>query len=262
MLFELLWNQHALNEQLKVHGRMQHDFIDIAAHELKTPMEPLLLGSEQLKERLPNDEVVSIVLRNAKKLQTLSNMILDAARIESNTFELYKDQVNVKNIILDALELTTGGRSPSLSSSPLSSSSTSDKQSRLRILYEPNDIFIEADKDRMTQVVSNLLNNAVKSIVERQESEGIISIITKRREAEQDDSNGVVVSITDDGMGIDPEIMSRLFTRFTTRSFDGTGLGLYISKSIVEAHGGKIWAENNKGKGATFSFSLPLLLSL
>jgi signal transduction histidine kinase len=266
VFFELLWNQHALNEQLKMHDKMQRDFIDIAAHELKTPMEPLLLGAEQLKDKLPNDEVVYIVLRNAKKLQTLSNMILDAARIESNTFELYKDRVNIKNIILDALELTIGGRSPSLlSSSPSSYTSftySSDKQDGLRILYEPHDIFIEADKDRMTQVISNLLNNAVKSFGERerQEAERIISIITQTREGEQiDDSSEVVVSISDNGKGIDTEVMPRLFTRFATKSFDGTGLGLYISKNIVESHDGKIWAENNpNGRGATFSFSLPI----
>ena len=270
VFFELLWNQHASNEQLKVHDRIQQDFINIAAHELRTPIEPLLLGSEQLKHNLPNDEIVSIVLRNAKKLQTLSNTILDAARIESNTFELYKDRVNIKNIILDALELTIGDCSPSLlSSSPSSSSYTSpftcfsDKQYGLKILYEPHDIFIEVDKDRVTQVVSNLLNNAVKSFEgERQDSERIISIIIQRRKGEQNDSKEVLISISDNGNGIDPEVMPRLFTRFATKSFDGTGLGLYISKNIVEAHGGRIWAENNsEGKGAIFSFSLPLLMS-
>ncbi len=269
VFFELLWNQHASNEQLKVHDRMQQDFINIAAHELRTPIEPLLLGSEQLKHILPNDELVSIVLRNAKKLQTLSNTILDAARIESNTFELYKDRVNIKNIILDALELTIGGCSPSLLSSSPSSSYTSsftyssDKQNGLKILYEPHDIFIEVDKDRVTQVVSNLLNNAVKSFEgERQESERIISIIIQRRKGEQNDSKEVLISISDNGKGIDPEVLPRLFARFATKSFDGTGLGLYISKNIVEAHGGRIWAENNSdGKGAIFSFSLPLLTS-
>ena len=210
---------------------------------------------------LPNDEIVSIVLRNARKLQTLSNTILDAARIESNTFDLYKYRVNIKKIIQDALELTIGSCSPSLLSSSPSPSYTSDKQNGLRILYEPHDIFIEVDKDRITQVVSNLLNNAVKSFGEdeRQESERIISIIIQRKEVEQNDSDEVLISISDNGKGIDPEVMPRLFTKFATKSFDGTGLGLYISKSIIEAHGGKIWANNNAdGKGATFSFSLPL----
>ena len=172
----------------------------------------------------------------------------------------------MKNIILDALELTIGGCLPSLLSSSPSSSYTSsftyssDKQNGLKILYEPHDIFIEVDKDRVTQVVSNLLNNAVKSFEgEIQESERIISIIIQRRKGEQNDSKEVLISISDNGKGIDPEVMPRLFTRFATKSFDGTGLGLYISKNIVEAHGGRIWAENNSdGKGAIFSFSLPL----
>ena len=163
----------------------------------------------------------------------------------------------MKNIILDI-----GDCLPSLLSSSYTSSFTysSDKQNGLKILYEPHDIFIEVDKDRVTQVVSNLLNNAVKSFEgEIQESERIISIIIHRRKGEQNDSKEVLISISDNGKGIDPEVMPRLFTRFATKSFDGTGLGLYISKNIVEAHGGRIWAENNSdGKGAIFSFSLPL----
>jgi signal transduction histidine kinase len=227
------------NEQLKVNDKMQRDFINIAAHELRTPIEPLILGSEQLKHMLPNEEIVSIILRNAKKLQALANAILDAARIESSTFKLYKEHVNLKYIISDALQVTTA---------------SSYNKHRLKILYEPEDIFIEADKERMTQVVSNLLNNAVKFTTEEQ---GVIFVITQRK-----DDSDVVVSINDSGQGIDPEILPRLFTKFATKSFDGTGLGLFISKSIVESHGGKIWAENNKyGKGATFSFSLPLVSS-
>ena len=119
------------NEQLKVHHRMQLDFINIAAHELRTPIEPLLLGSEQLKHMLPNDEIVSIVLRNARKLQTLSNTILDAARIEGGTFKLYKERANIKDIILEVLDLTTY-------------STYNKDDDKLKILYEPKDIFIDA----------------------------------------------------------------------------------------------------------------------
>jgi signal transduction histidine kinase len=120
---------------------------------------------------LPNDEVVSIVLRNAKKLQTLSNTILDASRIEGDTFKIYKEGVNIKDIISDALELTNGR------------SSSYDKESQVKIIYEPYDIFIRADRYRITQVVSNILNNAVKSTKEQeqQETERVISLITQRR---------------------------------------------------------------------------------
>jgi signal transduction histidine kinase len=217
---------------------MQRDFINIAAHELRTPIEPLLLGAEQLKQMLPNEEIVSIVFRNAKKLQALASAILDAARIDSSTFKLYKECVNIKDIILDALQVTN---------------CSSYHKDGLKTIYQPEDIFIEADKDRMTQVVCNLLSNAMKFTTKEQQ--GVISVITQRKE----EDNKVLVSINDTGQGLDPEIIPRLFTKFTTESFEGTGLGLFIAKSIIEAHGGKIWAENNKeGKGATFSFSLPL----
>jgi signal transduction histidine kinase len=155
----------------------------------------------------------------------------------------FKERVNIKDIISDALQVTNG---------------SSHYKDGLKIIYQQEDIFIEAGKDRITQVVSNILNNAVKSTKEQeqQETERVIHVITQRR-----GDSELVISIIDNGRGIDPEIMSRLFTKFATRSFDGTGLGLFIAKNIVEAHGGKIWAENNKeGKGATFSFSLPLLM--
>jgi signal transduction histidine kinase len=201
---------------------------------------------------------LSLVLRNAKKLQSLSNTILDAARIEGGTFKLYKERVNIKDIISDSLQITNG--------------SSYNTDNELRIKYEPHDIFVEADKDRMIQVVSNLLNNAAKSITaadeeqienenenenenEKEKVPPIISVITQIK-----GDNELVVNVKDTGQGIDPESLPRLFTRFATKpERGGTGLGLFISKSIVEAHGGQIWAANNtNGKGATFSFSLPL----
>ncbi|HET7148610.1 MAG TPA: HAMP domain-containing sensor histidine kinase [Candidatus Nitrosopolaris sp.] len=118
---------------------------------------------------------------------------------------------------------------------------------KLEVVYEPKDIFIMADKDRITQVISNLLSNALKFT-----NKGKISVNVHEKNEQ------VIVSVKDTGYGIDREMISRLFTRFATKSFDGTGLGLYISKSIIEAHGGRIWAEDNDDKkGTTFSFSLP-----
>ena len=117
-------------------------------------------------------------------------------------------------------------------------------------LVSKNDIFVEADRSRLNQVVSNLLNNAIKFT-----KEGTIITTAEQRDID------VVISVKDTGTGIDPEILPRLFTRFATKSESktGTGLGLFISKSIVEAHGGRMWAENNSHeKGATFTFSLPL----
>jgi signal transduction histidine kinase len=129
----------------------------------------------------------------------------------------------------------------------------------IKLVYQPCDIFIDADKARITQVVYNLLSNAVKFTETKANGEGrgIINI-----KAENDDSIAVV-SIEDTGSGIDPEIKPRLFEKFASKSYQGTGLGLFISKSIVEAHGGRIWAHNNpNGRGSTFSFSLPIRISL
>jgi signal transduction histidine kinase len=122
---------------------------------------------------------------------------------------------------------------------------------KLEFIGPKEDIFIEADKGRINQVMSNLLSNAIKFT-----SEGTISLTA----APGSNNNEIVVSISDTGSGIDPEILPRLFTKFATKSTAGTGLGLFISKSLIEAHGGKIWGRNNypKGKGATFGFSLPL----
>jgi len=248
------------NEQLKVNDKLQRDFINIAAHELKTPVEPLLLGSEQLKDILPNNEIVSIVFRSAKKLQTLSNTILDAARVESGTFKVYREHVNIKDIISDALEITNCCCTTSSCNKVDNNDCTING---LNIINEIKDIFIDADKDRITQVISNLLNNSMKSIEEEQEQqeeeeevERVISVVAQIR-----GNSELVVSVSDNGKGIDSEVMPRLFTKFATKSFGGTGLGLFISKSIVEAHGGRMWAENNTDgkKGATFSFSLPVV---
>ena len=224
------------NERLQEHDKMQRDFINIAAHELRSPVQPLLMGCEELERKMPNEEIVSIVLRNAKKLQTLTNAILDAARIESSSFKLYRERVNLKDLISDALQIIR------------------DEEDKIKISYQPKDIIVEVDKDRIAQVISNLLSNAVKFT-----NEGTISVIIE----EVKNPDEVIVSIKDTGKGIDPEIIPRLFTKFATKSSAGTGLGLFISRSIIESHGGKIWAGDNKGgiKGSTFSFSLPISFS-
>ena len=125
---------------------------------------------------------------------------------------------------------------------------------KIKLVYEhrtANNIIVSADKNRLNQVISNLISNSIKFT---QGEWRTISITTKKEQ----DSKAITISVKDTGKGIDPEIIPRLFTKFATKSDTGTGLGLFISKSIVEAHGGRIWAENNKdGKGATFYFSLP-----
>src|SRR5215467_4720255 len=225
------------NEQLKIHDKMQHEFINVAAHELRTPIQPILSITEILHSRIKDSqqqELLGIIIRNAKRLNRLSDEILDVTRLEAQTLELKKEQFNLNDVILHAMN------------DMMSSRGFSSKN--LKLLYEPRDILLKADKSRIAEVISNLLSNAIKFT-----PEGTITISVEKDEAK----NWVVVSVKDTGRGIDVNILPRLFTKFASKSYQGTGLGLFISKGIVEAHGGKIWAENNRDKGAIFSFSLP-----
>ncbi len=239
-IFENLWIQTELYEQLKVHDKMQKDFINIAAHELRTPIQPILGLTEAILSQSKDDaqkELLEVVVRNAKRLTTLIENILDVTRIENQSMTLRKERFNLNRIILNILE---GYESQDIK-----------KKDNVRIIFTPKDDFlVEADKGRVMQVISNLMNNAIKFTLK-----GTITVTTKKEE----EKNEIIVSIKDTGSGIDPEIMPKLFSKFATKSQTGTGLGLFVSQNIIEAHGGKIWAENNSdGKGSTFSFSLPL----
>lgn len=219
------------NLQLEARDRMQQEFINVAAHELRTPVLPIILGAEDLAETLPDNSIVQIILRNARRITKLTNDILDASRIESNSLKIGKKRFNLKDLIANVID--DYGKQVSSDS--------------VEIAYEGQDIEVEADATRITQVLSNLLGNSLKFT-----KKGRITITASK------DGSQVLVTVCDTGAGIDPDILPRLFTKFSTKSDSGTGLGLFISKSIVEAHGGRIWAENNPdGNGATFSFSLP-----
>jgi two-component system sensor histidine kinase VicK len=240
-IFESFWLQTEMYKKVKETERMQKEFINIAAHELRNPIQPILGLSQLLLSKTGNieqyNELLDTISRNAKRLSRLTEDILDVTRIESQSLQLHTEQFNLRDMILNAI---------------------ADSRNQIKIKYKDNiglelvsknDIFIDADKGRLNQVVSNLLNNAIKFT-----KEGIIITTAEKKGID------IVISVKDTGTGIDPEIVPRLFTRFATKfeSETGTGLGLFISKSIVEAHGGKIWAENNAdGKGATFTFSLP-----
>jgi two-component system, OmpR family, sensor histidine kinase VicK len=262
-IFESFWQQSELhkqleesnkqlteaNEQLNIHDKIQSDFINIAAHELRTPIQPILGLSEVLRSKLRHtgrgvgegQEILDIIIRNAKRLQRLAEDILDVTRIESQSLKLIKERFDLNEPISKAVQ---------------DYRNQIEKDNRgIKLLYSPSkeDIVVEADRSRLIQVISNLLSNAVKFT-----TEGTISISTEKKD------NQVIVSVKDNGSGIDSEILPRLFSKFSAKSFEGTGLGLFISKNIVEAHGGKIWAENNDDhdaygqKGATFYFMLPL----
>jgi signal transduction histidine kinase len=244
-IFETLWKQGELYEQLKAYNMMQREFINIAAHELRTPVQPILGLSEVLLSEKRggeySEELLNVINRNAERLQRLIEDILDVTRIESQSLRLKKERFSLNDLILTVIS---------------EHKSQNDRdQNHVEISFTAGDSFsIEGDKGRISQVISNLLSNAIKFT----EEQGSILISTERKK--EAGRYVVVVSIKDTGAGVDPVILPRLFTKFASKSErGGTGLGLYISKSIIDAHKGEIWSKNNaKGEGATFSFSLPL----
>jgi signal transduction histidine kinase len=238
------------NEQLKNQEKMQKEFINIAAHELRTPVQPILGLSELLLSEEEDEgkrRLIDVISRNAERLERLTQDILDVTRIESQLLRLNKEKFNLNSVVLSIME-------------EYKNKIGENDRGDIKLLYNPiegnNIIIVDADRGRITQVVSNLLDNAIKFT-----EEGTIMVSTEVKNGGSNNNNIAVVSVKDTGSGIDPEIMPRLFTKFTSKSWKGTGLGLFISKSIIETHGGKIWAENNiDGKGATFSFSLPCII--
>jgi signal transduction histidine kinase len=232
------------NEKLMLHDKMQQEFINVAAHELRTPIQPILSLTQILHSKIKDSqqqEFLDIVYRNAIRLNKLSEEILYVTRLETQTLELKKEQFNLNEVILHTIDDLV-----------LSKEFTSKN---LKLLYEPHDIFLQGDKSRIAVVISNLLSNALKFT-----AEGAITISVQEAKDDKNDKNWVIVYVKDTGRGIDISILPRLFTKFASKSYQGTGLGLFISKGIVEAHLGKIWGKNNvDGIGATFSFSLPTL---
>jgi signal transduction histidine kinase len=256
-IFENLWLQTELydqikessmrleqaNEQLIAHDKIQKEFINIAAHELKTPIQPILGLTEVLRSQIKDvkqQELLEITIRNAKRLRRLSNDILDVSKIEGKSLELNKEEFNLNDVVINTITDITSGRDFL-------------KHEKIKLLYNPHqDILIKADKGRISQVISNLLNNAIEFT-----GEGTILVSVEKNKISND--NEIIVSVKDSGQGIDQSILPRLFTKFASKYYKGTGLGLFISKGIIEAHGGKIWGENNPdGRGANFSFSLPI----
>jgi signal transduction histidine kinase len=296
---------YEVNERLKVHDKMQKEFINVAAHELRTPIMPIMGVTDLIKERFEEadqnsnfnnnnnnnnnydnheltitKEELGMIVRNCERLQHLAEDVLTTARIESKSLQLQKERFNLNQAVqevLTDLEIHV-------------QDSYNIGRNNLQLLYESggrdggannnnknddkldNNIIVNADKHMILQVISNLVNNAINFT-----RSGTISVEVERRAATNSSNNNnndynndsrknynnnleAVVKIRDTGSGIDEEILPRLFSKFATKSdHKGTGLGLFISKSIVEAHGGRIWAENNTdGRGATFAFSIPI----
>ena len=248
MMFELLWNERTINEEVKKTHNMQKEFINIASHELRTPTQAILGYCELYEiDHEFRQETMRSIHRNAERLQRLNDYILDVTRIESNTLRLVKERFDLNEIIRDLVN----------DFKTQIANKNNNKSIDLRF-GEPNkSIVIYADKVRISEVISNLLNNAIKFT----ERKGTITLWVKEKELVGDvEYKEIIVRIKDTGSGIDPDIHRRLFSKFAANSqTGGTGLGLFISKSVVEAHGGRIWAEDNTDeRGTTFSFSLPI----
>jgi two-component system sensor histidine kinase VicK len=265
-IFDSLWKQGEMYEQLQAYSAAQKDFVNIAAHELRTPIQPILSLSEVLISQKGNieqyEEQLHIINRNAKRLRILVEDILDVTRIESHSLNLKKKRINLSHLILNAMaefedqirKDKNNNAKIKLSTVLATETISFNKKEEVKEHEDNNqDVFVDADKERLAQVIFNLLNNAIKFT-----QEGSITI--SAGEKVESDKKIVIVSVKDTGTGIDTEMLPRLFSKFVSNSEKGgTGLGLYISKSIIEAHGGKIWAQNNSdGKGAMISFDLPV----
>jgi two-component system, OmpR family, sensor histidine kinase VicK len=281
-MFETLWNETELyeqvrqshskleiaNEQLERQYKNQRDFVNIAAHEIRTPAHSILGYAEMLDmEHIGNKEYVIPILQNAERLRRLTEDILQLAKMESQTLNLNKEQFCLGKTVLSVAQ-------DIISQSSRNNGKKTNVHFFSNILEErpDEDIIVEADKGRIIQVISNLLSNAIRFA-----KEGDVNISLKRTgeimgsddgkhnnaNNDNNDNNNkgeVIVSVKDTGIGIDPEVFPKLFSKFAiTSDAGGIGLGLFISKNIIEAHGGRIWADNDaNGKGAIFSFSLPI----
>ena len=232
------------NTQLEIHDNMQKEFINVAAHELRTPIMPILGEAELIENDISNNESATIsreqissIIRNAKRLDRLAADILDVTNIEGKSLKLNKTTFDIDEILSQLVTEYSRQIEKDVA-----------KNKKVKISYEPLHVMILADNYRITQVISNIINNAIKFT-----DQGIITIIGNTDSAE------LTIKISDTGKGIDNEIINRLFDKFVSRSEQGTGLGLFISKNIIEAHGGRIIGFNNEnGIGATFVIVLPL----
>ncbi len=262
-------NLQLANEQLKVHDKMQKDFINIAAHELRTPIQAIM-GNAELATSDPtynefdgkNGQFINAISRNVLRLNRLTEYILDVAKIDSNQLKIKKETFNINDRVKHVVEYYRNKQE-----THSNGCYTHKKRKSIEFVFNRpnvNPILVEADMVRIEQIISNLIDNAMK-FIDKEEGKITVSVdIGVEYNANQQHSNlegkkKIIISVKDNGRGIHPEIFYNLFHKFTSKAESGTGLGLFISKSIIESHGGKIWANNNKdGNGATFSFSLPL----
>jgi signal transduction histidine kinase len=266
------------NKQLKYHDKLQEEFVNTAAHELRTPIQPILGLSEYLSSRTSDPKqrhLLDVIFRNAKRLQRLSQNILDVSKIEGEKLILHKKRFDINDLINNIVQeyrVRMIRRNEDGENNRKGMQTDEEAQIQISFDHKQDVIYVYADKERLYQVIANLLDNSLKFMKSKGggpgEGEGekkddhnnnnktnkVLTILSEKK-----DDDKVQVSIKDTGPGIDPQVLPRLFSRFASGSYSGTGLGLYICKKIVESHGGSISGKNNSdGIGATFSFSLPL----
>ena len=265
-IFENLWKQVELYQKLKINDKIQKEFINIAAHELRTPTQSILGYAELAstdKELLKHDALGSIdaIYRNAKRLHRLIKDILDVTRIESQTFHFNNERLDLRELVEAVV-------------SDIQQTITTTAKRKISVIYisipeetnavNKDNIIVEADRQTIAQVLQNLIDNAVKF---SKDGDSIVVTLeqtnhndnSKARKEKTPQQRDVIIKVKDNGTGIHPDILPRLFTKFASKSLIGTGLGLYLSKKIIESQGGKIMGWNNtNSSGATFAFSLPM----
>jgi signal transduction histidine kinase len=240
-------NQQLLQtiEKLKTENSKLQLFINIAAHELRTPIMPIVGYSEILQEDIGDRKEIRGIIYNAKRLDQLAGNILEGAKIENQTLQLDYGQFNLKDILTDIID-------------DYNNLLTIKESKDVKLRYEPKDILIVADKVRVGRVISNLLNNAIKFTSKGEITISVIELKDNNNDDDDDGNGEIQVNIKDTGTGLSPAILPMLFSKFVSTDSGGTGLGLFVSRNIVEAHGGKIQAQNNDdGIGAMFSFTIP-----
>ena len=272
------------NKIIEQQKEFQMEFINIAAHELRTPIMPIIGGLELLEERLSQilqgkkvhqeiERDIDLINRNALRLKKLADDILQVSRIEGGVYKInMQENVNIIALILAAIdsikqnyEYSEKRDKVSISLfSPLGHNDRglSNDQEGQQISDPKKSLLVQCDSEKIQQVLFNLLHNAMKFT-----RQGVITITVAIKRTSHDlesDNDSVIISIKDQGTGVDPSIKDKLFEKFETKSANGAGLGLYLSRKIVEAHGGKIWVERKtdssyeEERGAIFAFSIPL----
>ncbi len=232
--------------RLKELEKVRQDFVANVSHELRTPLATIKGYAETLLEGALKEEVahqfVQVIKKHSDRLEKIVDDLLMISKIESQEFQWKKEVLSISELIEEALELLKD--------------SFEKKNMRVSLTPIPTDLQIYGDRKYLEQVLFNLLDNAIKYGRE----DGMVSISVTEK-----DQKEVEVSITDDGIGIPGEDLPRIFERFyrvdkgRSRELGGTGLGLSIVKHIIQAHGGRVWAESVSGKGSTFHFTLPII---